>query len=88
MKPFFSALSAWSCVVISFFAVIILTVLGILFKSNHHAFTGSEGSPEDGGAVAGSLFTAVLVYVAFFVFCGFQAWLHVRANRRGAISLH
>ena len=23
----------------------------------------------------------------FLVFCGFQAWLHVRASRRGAISL-
>ncbi|KAH8702577.1 hypothetical protein BGW36DRAFT_289653 [Talaromyces proteolyticus] len=88
MKPVVSALNAWSCVVISFFAIIILSILGSLFKSNHHSFTGSEGSPEDGAAVAGSIFTAVIVYAAFFVFCGFQAYLHTRANRRGAISLN
>ncbi|EEA24492.1 hypothetical protein EYB25_004379 [Talaromyces marneffei] len=88
MKPIFSALNAWSCVVISFFAVIILSILGSLYNANHPAFTGSEGTPEDGTVVAGSIFTAVIIYAGFFVFCGFQAYLHVRANRRGAISLN
>ncbi|PYH33874.1 uncharacterized protein BO87DRAFT_377123 [Aspergillus neoniger CBS 115656] len=87
MKPVVSALNAWSCVVISVFAIIILSVLGSLYKSEHPGFTGSEGEPEDGAAVAASIFTAVLVYIAFFVFCAFQAYLHMRARRGGAISL-
>ncbi|EEA24493.1 hypothetical protein TMatcc_007598 [Talaromyces marneffei ATCC 18224] len=62
MKPIFSALNAWSCVVISFFAVIILSILGSLYNANHPAFTGSEGTPEDGTVVAGSIFTAVIIY--------------------------
>ncbi|KAL2852886.1 hypothetical protein BJY01DRAFT_244293 [Aspergillus pseudoustus] len=87
MKPVVSVLNAWSCVVISLFAIIILSVLGSLFKAEHHGFTGSEGEPEDGGAVAASIFTAVFVYIGFFVFCAFQAYLHIRASRGGAISL-
>ncbi|KAJ5794783.1 hypothetical protein N7457_001382 [Penicillium paradoxum] len=118
MKPVVSALNAWSCVVISAFAMIILTVLGSLYSSNNHAYTGSEGEPEDGPAVAASIYTAVIVYAVshslarilvgsivarernrlltigvstlqgFFVFCGFQAYLHMRGSRGGAISLH
>ncbi|KAE8145240.1 hypothetical protein BDV25DRAFT_133960 [Aspergillus avenaceus] len=87
MKPVVSLLNAWSCAIISLFAIAILSVLGSLYKSEHHGFTGSEGEPEDGGAVAGSIFTAVFVYIAFFVFCSFQAYLHARARRGGAISL-
>ncbi|KAJ9196350.1 hypothetical protein DTO166G4_543 [Paecilomyces variotii] len=87
MKPVVSALNAWSCVVISLFAIVILSVLGSLYGKNHHSFTGSENDPEDGPAVAASIFTAVIVYAAFFVFCGFQAYLHLRSSRRGAISL-
>jgi hypothetical protein len=34
---------------------------GVL-QANHHSFTGSEEDPEDGPAVAGSIFTAVIVY--------------------------
>ncbi|PWY73312.1 hypothetical protein BO83DRAFT_445108 [Aspergillus eucalypticola CBS 122712] len=63
MKPVVSALNAWSCVVISVFAIVILSVLGSLYKSEHPGFTGSEGEPEDGAAVAASIFTAVLVYI-------------------------
>ncbi|KKK16200.1 hypothetical protein AOCH_003397, partial [Aspergillus ochraceoroseus] len=63
MKPVVSVLNAWSCVVISLFAIVILSVLASLYKNEHHGFTGSEGEPEDGGAVAASLFTAVIVYV-------------------------
>ncbi|KAI9924409.1 hypothetical protein ASPWEDRAFT_100898 [Aspergillus wentii DTO 134E9] len=88
MKPVVSAMNAWSCVVISLFAIVILSVLGSLFQSNHHGFTGSEGEPEDGPAVAASVFTAVVVYAGFFVFCAFQAYLHMRSNRGGAISLN
>ncbi|OJJ48833.1 hypothetical protein ASPZODRAFT_149825 [Penicilliopsis zonata CBS 506.65] len=88
MKPVVSAMNAWSCVVISLFAIVILSVLGSLFKSNNHAYTGSEEAPEDGAAVAASIFTAVIVYAGFFVFCGFQAYLHLRSKRGGAISLN
>ncbi|KAJ5461254.1 uncharacterized protein N7458_002806 [Penicillium daleae] len=87
MKPVVSALNAWSCVVISIFAIVILSVLGSLYGSNNHSFTGSEGDPEDGPAVAASIYAAVIVYAGFFVFCGFQAYLHMRDNRGGAISL-
>lgn len=31
-------------------------------QSNNHAYTGSEGEPEDGPAVAASIYVAVLVY--------------------------
>ena len=33
-----------------------------LLQSNNHAYTGSEGEPEDGPAVAASIYVAVLVY--------------------------
>ncbi|KJK62204.1 Histidine biosynthesis protein [Aspergillus parasiticus SU-1] len=88
MKPVVSVLNAWSCAIISLFAIVILSVLGSLYKREHHGFTGSEGEPEDGAAVAASIFTAVFVYAAFFVFCSFQAYLHVRNRRGGAISLN
>ncbi|PYH86576.1 hypothetical protein BO82DRAFT_397742 [Aspergillus uvarum CBS 121591] len=118
MKPVVSLLNAWSCVVISLFAIVILSVLGSLFQvwhlislpttkpqplhtplketaptnpghkqREHHSFTGGEEEPENGAAVAASIYTAVLVYVAFFVFCAFQAYLHTRSRRGGAISL-
>ncbi|KAJ5874608.1 uncharacterized protein N7529_003038 [Penicillium soppii] len=62
MKPVVSALNAWSCVIISLFAIVILSVLGSLYGSNNTSFTGSEGEPEDGPAVAASIYTAVIVY--------------------------
>lgn len=62
-----------------------------------------DPDPAKGGAVATSIFIAVAVYAVsvpywkqelvlmfskgFLLFCGSQAWLHVRASRRGAISL-
>ncbi|EAW12525.1 uncharacterized protein ACLA_009480 [Aspergillus clavatus NRRL 1] len=88
MKPVVSVLNAWSCVVISLFAIVILSVLGSLYQREHHGFTGSEDEPEDGAAVAASIFTAVIIYACFFVFCAFQAYLHMRSRRDGAISLN
>ncbi|KAI9818556.1 MAG: hypothetical protein M1827_000615 [Pycnora praestabilis] len=87
MKPVVSALNAWSCIVLSVFAIVILSIIGGLFQSNHHTMVGSTEDPENGKAVAGSIFTAVIIYVVFLVFCGLQAYLHVRQNRRGAITL-
>ncbi|KAI0899913.1 hypothetical protein F4806DRAFT_270913 [Annulohypoxylon nitens] len=87
MKPVVSAMQAWSCVVISVFAIIILSILGGLYRNNHHEFVGGTEDPVDGNAVAGTVFTAVVVYAAFLVFCGLQGLLHLRENRRGAIAL-
>ncbi|KAI9749796.1 MAG: hypothetical protein M4579_006731 [Chaenotheca gracillima] len=87
MKPVVSALNAWSCVVVSVFAIIILSTIGGLYKSNHHSMTGTTEQPKDGAAVASTIFTAVIVYAVFLVFCGLQAFLHIRQSRRGAITL-
>ncbi|KAH6610596.1 hypothetical protein Trco_000616 [Trichoderma cornu-damae] len=87
MKPVVGAMHAWSCTVISFFAIIILTVLASLYRSGHEELVGGINDPADGKAVSGTVFTAVFVYIGFFVFCGLQGMLHVRENRRGAISL-
>lgn len=87
MKPVVSAIQAWSCVVISAFAILILSILGLLFKNNHHEMVGGIEDPENGPEVAATIFTAVLIYIVFLVFCGLQGMLHLRENRRGAIAL-
>jgi len=87
MKPVVSAFNAWTCIVISVFAIVILSILGSLFSKNHHSVMGSEDDPEDGSAVAGAVFGAVGIYGIFLVFCGSQAFLHQRERRRGAIAL-
>ncbi|KIV88131.1 hypothetical protein B0A52_05249 [Exophiala mesophila] len=87
MKPIVSGFNAWFCTVISAFAIVILSVIGSLFARDHHMMMGLEEDPEDGKAVAGSIFVAVAVYAGFLVFCGFQGWLNIRASRRGQISL-
>ncbi|RDA85365.1 hypothetical protein CP532_6408 [Ophiocordyceps camponoti-leonardi (nom. inval.)] len=87
MKPLVSAMHAWTCTVISVFAIVILSILAGLYRSGHEEFVGGREDPEDGKAVSGTIFTAVFVYIGFFVFCGFQGLLHVRENRRGSIAL-
>ncbi|KAI1492346.1 hypothetical protein F4809DRAFT_242924 [Biscogniauxia mediterranea] len=87
MKPVVSSMQAWSCVVISVFAIIILSILGGLFRSGHHEFLGGADDPENGAEVAGTIFIAVIVYAAFLVFCGLQGLLHIRQQRRGSIAL-
>ncbi|KAJ1333004.1 ribonuclease kappa [Microdochium nivale] len=87
MKPVVSSMQAWSCVVISVFAIVILSVLGSLFASSHESVVGGTGDPADGPAVAGTIWTAVIIYVIFLGFCGLQGFLHVRESRRGAIAL-
>ena len=51
-----------SSTIISIFAVVILSILGSLFSRNHHMVMGSDEDPENGGAVAASIFIAVAVY--------------------------
>ncbi|KAK7520764.1 hypothetical protein IWX49DRAFT_595698 [Phyllosticta citricarpa] len=87
MKPVVSALNAWTCIVVSIFAIVILSVIGSLFKTNNHVMMGSTEDPENGPVVAASVFGAVAVYGVFLVFCAGQAYLHVRESRRGAIAL-
>lgn len=67
--PFYSFL-ADDCqsIVISIFAIVILSILGSLFSKNHHSVMGSEDDPEDGSAVAGAVFGAVGIYGVSFDF--------------------
>ncbi|KAF4962721.1 hypothetical protein FSARC_9282 [Fusarium sarcochroum] len=87
MKPVVSAFNAWSCTVLSVFAIVILSALAGLYRNGHEEFTGGVTDPDDGKAVSGTIFIAVLVYIAFFIFCGLQGLLHARESRRGAIAL-
>ncbi|KAF2669393.1 hypothetical protein BT63DRAFT_479244 [Microthyrium microscopicum] len=87
MKPVVSAGNAWTCIVVSVFAIVILSILGSMFKNGHHTVMGSTEDPVDGAAVAGTIFGAVFVYIGFLVFCASQAFLHMRESRRGAIAL-
>jgi len=87
MKPIVGVMQAWSCFVISIFAILILGTLGILFSKNHPELVGGAEDPEDGKSVAGAIQIAVIIYAGFLVFCGVQGMLHLRENRRGAIAL-
>ncbi|KAK3329603.1 hypothetical protein B0H66DRAFT_31649 [Apodospora peruviana] len=87
MKPLVGAMQAWSCFVISIFAIVILGTLGLLFNKNHPELVGGEEDPEDGEKVAATILIAVIIYAGFLVFCGLQGLLHVRESRRGAIAL-
>ncbi|KAF7524272.1 hypothetical protein G7054_g11483 [Neopestalotiopsis clavispora] len=65
MKPVVGSMQAWSCVVISAFAILILSVIGSLFRNGHHEFLGSTEDPDPkvAGEVASTIFIAVLVYI-------------------------
>jgi hypothetical protein len=49
-------------VVISIFAIIILSTIGSMFASGHHIVMGSSEDPKDGKGVAAAVFGAVVVY--------------------------
>ncbi|KAF2238722.1 hypothetical protein EV356DRAFT_529162 [Viridothelium virens] len=89
MKPFFSALNAYACIVISVFAIVILSIIGALFDTKSETMVGSTENvdPNDAPKVAAAVFGAVGVYAIFLVFCASQAWLNHRESRRGAIAL-
>ncbi|CAK3832047.1 Pyridoxamine phosphate oxidase family [Lecanosticta acicola] len=87
MKPVVSAFNAWTCIVISVFAIVILSTIGGMFATNHHSMVGSEEDPEDGGKVAAAVFGAVAVYAVFLLFCACQAFMHKRQSGRGEIAL-
>ncbi|KAK1076605.1 hypothetical protein LTR33_008797 [Friedmanniomyces endolithicus] len=62
MKPLVSAFNAWTCITISLFAIVILSVIGSMFAHGNHSMMGSDEDPQDGGKVAVAVFGAVGVY--------------------------
>uniref|UniRef100_A0A8H7N9X2 Uncharacterized protein n=1 Tax=Bionectria ochroleuca TaxID=29856 RepID=A0A8H7N9X2_BIOOC len=48
MKPIVSAGNAWSCTVVSVFAIIILSIIAVLYRSEHEEFPSKDpkGSRE------------------------------------------
>ena len=50
----------------STFAIVILSVIGLLFKFGHHSMMGSTDDPQDGAAVAATVFGAVIIYAVCF----------------------
>ncbi|KAM5375770.1 hypothetical protein ACJZ2D_005826 [Fusarium nematophilum] len=52
-----------SSTVLSVFAIVILSILAGLYRSGHEEFVGGVHDPDDGKAVAATIFIAVLVYV-------------------------
>lgn len=48
---------------LSIFAIIILSILGLVYKNGHEEFVGGIDDPEDGSAVASTIFVAVFVYI-------------------------
>ncbi|KAK0298985.1 hypothetical protein B0A54_15540 [Friedmanniomyces endolithicus] len=87
MKPLVSAFNAWTCITISLFAIVILSVIGSMFAHGNHSMMGSDEDPQDGGKVAAAVFGAVGVYGVFLLFCGCQALVHRRQSRQGEIAL-
>ncbi|KAI5951230.1 hypothetical protein KGF54_004304 [Candida jiufengensis] len=81
MKPVVSTFQAYCCFILSTFAIVILSVIGFLFKSNSESFMGSINDPTDGEAVAKTVFGGVFVYLGFFAFCGLQILLIKRQSR-------
>lgn len=47
----------------SLFAIVILSIIGSLFKGNSNTVMGTDEDPKDGGAVAGAVFGAVFIYI-------------------------
>lgn len=65
----------------SAFGIVILTVIAALFYNNHESMMGSINSPTDGKEVARTIMGAVVLYVAFFLFCGCQIWTMQNNNK-------
>jgi hypothetical protein len=55
-------------VVISMFAIVILSTLGLLFKANHPELVGGDEDPKDGATVAATVFIAVIIYAVRSLF--------------------
>ncbi|ORY87892.1 hypothetical protein BCR37DRAFT_375843 [Protomyces lactucae-debilis] len=81
MKPVVPAGYAYFCTILSFFAIIMLSVIAALF--NYGAAALVDGLPEDvsGQDAASTCIATVIVYVVFFLFCGSQVFLSKRQGR-------
>jgi len=64
----------------SAFAIVILSVIGALFKSGHHSMMGSTEDPKDGAAVAASVFGAVIVYAVCILCSHVLYWVYADPN--------
>lgn len=49
-------------IVISVFAIVILSTIGILFQVSHHSMMAHDDDPANGPAVAATVFGAVAIY--------------------------
>ena len=65
---------------ISVFAIVILSAIGSMFANGHHTMMGSEEDPKDGGAVAASVFGAVVVYAVRLRFSTPSSMNHWRSS--------
>lgn len=63
-------------VVISVFAIVILSVLGLFFRANHHELVGGDEDPQNGPEVAATVFVSVLIYVVSIFFGAFRGILN------------
>jgi hypothetical protein len=45
MKPVVSAFNAYTCIVISVFAIVILSAIGSAFANGHHSMMGTTTPP-------------------------------------------
>lgn len=81
MKPVVGPLGAWFCTLLSIFAIVILSIIGLMFYKGHETMMGSINDPEDGKAVARTVFAAVGVYAVFLVFCGSQVFINSKQKR-------
>lgn len=75
-------------IVVSIAAILILSIIGGLFRSEHHSMVGSTKDPEDGKAVARSVFAAVIVYAVrsynrLFPFASGGAWFRRMGKEAG-----
>ena len=62
-------------IVISLFAIVILSVIGSMFANGNHSMMGSEEDPKDGGKVATAVFGAVGVYgVSWVIEASTRRW--------------
>ncbi|PVV02272.1 hypothetical protein BB560_003280 [Smittium megazygosporum] len=82
----FSQFVSVTFTVISFFGAVCLSLLGYCYKIKVKELTDSVHDPKDPEAVGNACYSAALIYLGLFFFCGCQ----VMANKfksRNAISL-
>jgi len=69
------------------FGTMILAVLGYGFDHEWEPLTGSKHDPNNPHVVAGTCYTASVIYAGLALFTAVQLVLHARAARGGDIHL-